>query len=316
MKKTILLLLAVLLVFSAPSLFAQAKGAFSIICNVTGAQVYLNGELAGYTKPTFAVLLRPGQYTVRVAYKGYQDFKTTIQMTSNPLTLNVNLGQGAVQQPPPPSRFPLTVTANVVGAQVYLNNSLVGNAPVNVQVEPGGYTIRVSAGGYQDYAAVVNVSGNTAHNAVLQPAMLQLTITANVNGAQVFLNNALVGTTPFAGQFAPGSYAVRVTAPGYTDASTVVNLTKNEALALMLQTGFVSLNVNINPAYLDPQNKNALAQVKVFIDGQFVNGFSFQLPTGKHNIRISSGGLSFAADFDFAPGRTYTIEPMLTLNVR
>ena len=45
------LLLAPFLAASVAPAFAQARGASSILCNVTGARVYLNGKLAGYNKP-------------------------------------------------------------------------------------------------------------------------------------------------------------------------------------------------------------------------------------------------------------------------
>jgi hypothetical protein len=185
-----------------------------------------------------------------------------------------------------------------------------------LQVERGNYSVRVSAGGYQDYLASVNVRGNTAVNAVLQASLLQLTVNCNIVGAQVFVNNNLVGTTPHTGSYAPGSYAVRVVAPGYSEASTVVNLTRSETLNMVLQPSFISVQVNIPQQYLNRQHGNPLAQIRVFIDGQFYNSFSFNLPAGRHNIRITSGGLSFSADYDFAPGRSYVIEPLFSLNVR
>jgi hypothetical protein len=314
-KSLVLLALAALLLLGSFPLFAQAKGALSILCNVTGARVYLNGELAGYTKPTFSALLKPGQYTVKVTMDRYRSFNTVIQMTANPLTLNVLLEpEGATQ--PVLTRFTLTVTTNVAGAQVYLNNTPVGVAPLSLQVERGSYSVRVSAAGYQDYLAAVSVNGTTAVNAVLQSSLLQLTVNCNLVGAQVYINNNLVGTTPHTGSYAPGGYAVRVVAPGYAEASTVVNLSRSETLTLILQPAFVSIQVNIPQAYLNPQQGNPLAQVKVLVDGQFYNSFSFNLPAGRHNIRISSGGLSFAADYEFAPGRSYVIEPVFNLTVR
>jgi len=317
MKKQIVLylLLAALLAASVTPAFAQAKGAFSIVCNITGARVHLNGELAGYTKPTFSALLKPGTYTVRVSMDKYRPFETVINMTANPLNLSVNLiPEGGIQQQP--ARFNLTVTTNVAGAQVFVNNAPVGTAPLAMQVDRGNYSVRVSAPGYQDYLASVNVAGNTAVNAVLQANLFQLAVNCNVNGVQVYVNNALVGTAPFVGSFAPGSYAVRVSAPGYSEASTVINLNRNETVTLVLQASFVSVQILIPQAFLDPQNRNAQAQIKVFVDGQFYNSFSFSLPAGRHNIRISSGGLSFAADYDFAPGRSYVVEPMFSWNVR
>ena len=80
--RTVVIAVTLVLMAGAPLAFAQAKGAFSIVCDLTGARVYLNGELAGYTKPTFSTLLSPGQYSVRVSASGYTDYLTTIQMTS------------------------------------------------------------------------------------------------------------------------------------------------------------------------------------------------------------------------------------------
>jgi hypothetical protein len=237
-------------------------------------------------------------------------------MTANPLTLNVFLErEGAVQQPII-IRYTLTVTTNVAGAQVFLNDTPVGTAPLSLQVERGSYSVRVSAAGYEDYLAAINVYGNAAVNAVLQTHLLRLTVNCNLVGAQVFVNNNLVGTAPYTGSYPPGSYAVRVVGPGYAEASTVVNLTHNQTLTLVLQPAMASVQVIIPQAYLNPQHGNSLAQIKVYIDGQFYNNFSFNLPAGRHNIRISSGGLSFAEDYDFAPGHSYVLEPLFSLNVR
>jgi len=88
-KIVLFLLLAAFLATGLVPAFAQARGAFSIICNVTGARVYLNGELAGYTKPTFSALLKPGTYRVRITMERYQPFETVINMSSGPLNLPV-----------------------------------------------------------------------------------------------------------------------------------------------------------------------------------------------------------------------------------
>jgi hypothetical protein len=310
--RAFLIAVALLVAAGAPTAFAQAKGAFSIVCDVAGARVYLNGELAGYTKPTFATLLSPGQYSVRVSAPGYTDYLTSVRMTSNPLTLNVRFKSAESVT----RRYTVTITCNVRGAQVYIDNDPVGAAPVRVPLERGDHSLRVTAPGHIDLNDVIAVRGEMTYSAVLQGLQHRLSVTANVMGAQVYVNNAPVGTTPFNGQFAPGTYTVRVTAPGYQEAGTMINLTRDESLAFALQSALATVTIDINRAFLDPQNRNALAQVKVYIDGSFVNGFSFQLPAGSHNIRITSGGLSVAGDFEFAPGRSYTIEPTLGLSAR
>jgi hypothetical protein len=381
-KNTVLLLLlAVLLAASVAPAFAQVRGAFSIVCNVTGARVYLNGELAGYTKPTFSALLKPGSYRVRVTMDKYQAFETVINMSANPLNLSVNLVPegGIIQQP---GRFNLTVTSNVAGAQVFVNNAPVGTTPLSMRVNRGNYSVRVSAPGYQDYLASVNVVGPTSVNAVLQGRQFQLAINCNVAGAQIYVNNALAGTAPFIGTFAQGTYTVRASAPGYAEASTVVNLNRNETISLTLQGRLLQLAVNCNVAGAQIYVNNALAgtapfigafppgfyavrasapgysdastvvnlnlrsetvnlvmqstlvsvqiviprdffdrrrgdsrdydreQLRLYVDGQPYDDFTFSLPAGRHNLRLAIGGISLSADYDFDPGRSYVLEPV------
>jgi hypothetical protein len=317
-KIVVLLLLAAFLAAGVAPAFAQTRGAFSIVCNVTGARVYLNGELAGYTKPSFSALLKPGSYRLRVTMEKYQPFETVVNMSANPLSLAVNLiPEGGVINRP--SRFNLQVTANVAGAQVYVNNAPVGAAPVSMQVNRGNYSVRVTAPGYQDYLVSVNVNGPTAVNAVLQGNLFQLTVNSNVAGAQVFVNNALVGTAPFIGAFAPGAYAVRVSAPGFAEASTVINLNRNETVNLFLQSSLVSVQVVIPPDFLDRRrgdSRGDFRELRLFVDGQPANDLSFSVPPGRHNLRLAIGGISLSADFDFAPGRSYVLEPLFGWSAR
>ena len=319
MRKSIvlLLLLAAFLAASVVPAFAQARGAFSIVCNVTGARVYLNGELAGYTKPTFSALLKPATYRVRVTMEKYQPFETVITMSANPLNLRVNLvAEGPVIQP---GRFNLTVSSNVAGAQVYLNNAPVGTAPLSLRVDRGNYSVRVSAPGYQDYLASVNVAGPTAVNAVLQGDLFQLAVNCNVAGAQIYVNNAPVGTAPFIGAFAPGSYAVRASAPGYSDSSRVIHLYRNETLSLVLQSAMVSVQIVIPPDFVDRRrgdSRDREREIQLFVDGQPYDDLRFSVEPGRHNLRLAIGGISLSADYDFAPGHSYVLEPLFSWSLR
>lgn len=313
MLKTAFAVAALLLMAGAPQAFAQAKGAFSIDCDVTGARVYLNGELAGYTKPTFSALLSPGPYSVRVSAPGYQDYTTTIQMTARALNLRVRL-RTAPQ--PPQARHTVVITCNVPRAQVYINGERVGTAPVRVQLQAGSYSLKVSAPGHADLNEVIAVRADMTYSAVLQGRQHRLSVTANVVGARVYVDGALVGTTPFEGEFAPGTHEVRLSAPGFQDAATTITLVRDESIAFVLHQGLATVEVRVDPLFLDPRDKNALAQIKVYIDGRYEHGFSFQLPAGRHDIRITSGGLSVEGSFELVAGRSYTIEPSLSLMMR
>ncbi|OHD71785.1 MAG: hypothetical protein A2177_09855 [Spirochaetes bacterium RBG_13_68_11] len=282
MKKTIItcLLLTVLLAVSVPAAFAQATRELSIECNVSGAAVYLNGNLAGYTKPNFAAQLRPGTYTVRVQMERYGTFENVIKISSRPVHLSINLvSDVAVQQPQ--GRFNLTVTTNVAGAKVYVNDASVGTAPLAREVERGNYTVRVTAPGYQDYQVSVNVTGNTVVNAVLQADLLQLTVNSNVAGAHVYVNNASVGTAPITRQVDRGNYTVRVTAPGYQDYQVSVNVTGNTVVDAVLQATFQQLTVNSN-----------VAGARVYVNNALVGTapITRQVERGSYTVRVTAPG--------------------------
>ncbi len=148
--------------------------------------------------------------------------------------------------------------------------------------------MRVSAPGYQDYEATVDVAGNTSVNAVLQvlqPRLLQLAVNCNVQGAQIYVNNALAGTAPFVGAYPPGSYMVRASAPGFSDATTAVHLSRNESVTLVLQgqqPRLLQLTVNCNVQGAQIYVNNALAGTAPFVGAY---------PPGSYMLRASAPGL-------------------------
>ena len=107
-----------------------------------------------------------------------------------------------------------------------LGHRPAGTAPVTLPLERGNHSLRVVAPGYEDLNEVIAVRGDMTFSAVLQGRAYRLSVTANVVGAQVYVNNAPVGSTPFEGRFAAGTYSVRVTAQGYQEAGTTIRLSR------------------------------------------------------------------------------------------
>jgi hypothetical protein len=71
------------------------------------------------------------------------------------------LAQTATAQEAPES---LSVTSNPDGAEIYIDDSLFGNAPATLKLTPGKHTIRVSLSGYKNWVREINAaSGAQAH---------------------------------------------------------------------------------------------------------------------------------------------------------
>jgi hypothetical protein len=146
-------------------------------------------------------------------------------------------------------------------------------------------------------------------------------VSSNVNGAQVTINGNTVGTTPFSAQVPNGSYNIDVQADGYSDFQNtyVVN---NGPLAIdaSLQLVQASWIVKFSDQALgrNPQ----LAQmrgIRIFVDGMQqpeVPGPTIaqgQFAPGQHSIRMVLGAFALETQLVAQAGRTYFIEPALTV---
>jgi hypothetical protein len=190
-------------------------------------------------------------------------------------------------------------------------------------VAAGPHNVRVTAAGFQDYNATVNVSAPLTLDVVLKAAGLLLTVNANVPNATVLVNNAPKGPVPYSEYLAPGTYSVRVTANGYSDYSASVALTRPVNLNVQLQPANSVLSFFIAPNGRDPEVRpgDPRGQVRIYVDNILVNPNRemerIPVAAGRHSIRVTSGGFSSQlGDFVVQPGLSYVIELSLQLNVR
>ena len=188
----------------------------------------------------------------------------------------------------------LNVSSNVNGANVYVDDRLVGRTPLSrVAIAAGNRSIRVSANGYTDYVTNVVVRGNETVNVSANLGQVirngTLSVTSNVAGAEVFIDNRRAGRTPInISDLNPGNYNVRVTAPNYADYTTTVSVqagrTTNVSANLQQVIRQVSVTVRAN-----------VTQGEVYLDGTRVgslqNGsLTFVTDRGNSELVILSSG--------------------------
>jgi len=265
---------------------------------VDGAQI--KGNVATVT---------PGNHTVVTKAKGYVDFSTTVSVTAA-TTLPVTMEMAKVE---------LSVTAaNVKGAEVLINGAKSGASPFKTMIDPGNYTVTVQAPGFLAYNETFTLSAAKAINVTLQPATFELAANvSNVKGAEVLINSAVAGTTPFKSQLAPGTYTVTLQAPGFVPYNESFTLTAPKSITVALQPAMGTVAVvlpaaNINTAL----NGDHWKQIQIFVDGALQKGQNVQVSPGKRLIKITSGGLQVEGFFEIQAGVTYTFEPFMGLNLK
>ncbi len=129
-------------------LVQQKQGLFVPSISPAGSTVQIDGDIVDTTKP---ILLNYGPHTITVSKDGYNSFQNTFNITSQETRINVTLEQKVLLGK-------LNITTDPAGADVYIDNALVGKSPVTQPVEYGNHTIMIRLDGYIDISYPVEVT--------------------------------------------------------------------------------------------------------------------------------------------------------------
>jgi len=133
-------------------------GTVEITAGVDEATVSVDGRRLGHTPQR--VELDAGSHRVRVEKEGFRPFDREVHVVPGH-TLELEARLEAIGPR-------LSVTADVTGAQVFLDRKFVGEAPVVIRdVEPGPHRLNVSAEGYEGYAEDIQVAPGANEISVL-----------------------------------------------------------------------------------------------------------------------------------------------------
>jgi hypothetical protein len=206
----------------------------------------------------------------------------------------------------------LAVTSEPSGARVLVDDTFVGYTPLRYGTTSGNHRVNVELEGYDGYEATINVVGGETREVQatlnVRQRLGQAGFESNPGGAQVYVDDQLIGTTPTQTvNLVEGTHRARFVLPGFED--TYVDFTVRAGSyqlvsgELRAQQGTLELTGNVGGAV-------------VFIDGAragtIPNGSGRltleELGAGSHQITVTAPGFNtFVGEFEILPGQTTSL---------
>ncbi len=187
-------------------------GSLRVLTNAPGAVIFLDGDALGEA-PVSAEDIAPGEHIVEARAQGYEPAQQPVTVErGRSRVLSLDLRRVAL----PPGR--VVVNANVSGTTVLVDGEERGSAPVVVEELPAGtHAVIVRADGHREFRTTCETApGQSCElNVELNVLGAPVRVTANVRGAQLFVDDELLGPVPFEGDIPSGSHVIEVRAEGY-----------------------------------------------------------------------------------------------------
>ncbi|MEF3244802.1 MAG: PEGA domain-containing protein [Caldisericaceae bacterium] len=282
MKKGLLFILVlfsiVLITVALLQLTNQKTGSITIDSFPKKASVYLDGEFKGET-PISIKNLTFKKYTVRISFENYKDYVEDVTLTgNNPKTIIYAILEHKT--------FSINVSSDPENANVYLDGILKGKTPLVITdiVQSEKHILEIKLDNYETFKEEVNEEKNNIF-AKLIPITTHLIVTSVPSNADVFINDAFVGKTPFEQKnLEEGNYNIKVKMPNYRTFQGMVTLEKGKTVEVNVALEKTDVYVSINS---NPQGTN------VYVDGLLMGKTPIELTElseGEHILKLDLDG--------------------------
>jgi len=204
---------------------------------LTGKAVYIQTVPAGAAvdisggfklKLADRFLLRPGEYRLRLSAEGYRPLTTTLTVG----------GKQDQEYRFELSRLPghLAVSSRPSGAGVTVDGEPRGTTPLTVdELAHGRHQVRLEVERHLPYEQAVAIEGldkTQKLNISLDPAWAEVTLRSTPAGAEVFVDDDSVGSTPLTAEILRGQREVRVKLEGYKAWRRTLTVKAGESIAI------------------------------------------------------------------------------------
>ncbi|WP_461864918.1 protein kinase domain-containing protein, partial [Thermococcus sp.] len=125
----------------------------------------------------------------------------------------------------------LEINSDPSGANVYIDGNYNGITPLNTNLTPGTYKIKLTKQDYKNYTTTVTINPGESKtiSATLTPAFGYLSVDSTPQGAKVYIDDSYAGDTPLKDyKLSTGEHTVKVVRDGYEEFTKTVTVNPGE----------------------------------------------------------------------------------------
>jgi formylglycine-generating enzyme required for sulfatase activity/predicted Ser/Thr protein kinase len=265
---------------------SRQKGVINITTpRVEKASVYVDGNF--YDVTPFEDSLDAGVHQFTIAKDGFLDLSFYEKVeggarVEKALTL---LPQGAPEPPSPiPSKVTVHLTSLPAGAAVYVNDEERGQTPLDLDVQPGRYELRLTKKYHEARAVTLTVDSPATREYELVKVKSRVVFESEPQGAAVYVDSARVGVTPVAVDAVEGGpHRARFVLEGHYDQSASFEIASRDAMDRPIKATLQK----IPPARLTVESD--IPGAEAWLDGKLLGRVpqaSRQVESGAHKVRV------------------------------
>jgi formylglycine-generating enzyme required for sulfatase activity len=263
----------------------RQKGNISITTpRVEKASVYVDGNF--YDVTPFEDSLDAGVHQFTISKEGFLDLSFYEKVeggarVEKALTL---LPQGTPETAAAPGSVTVHLTSVPGGASVYVNDEERGQTPLDLDVLPGKYELRLTKKYHEARAVTLTVDSPASREYELAKVHTRVSFESEPQGASVYVDGAKVGVTPVAVDAVDGGqHKARFVLDGYFDQSAFFEIVSREAMDRPIKATLQ----RIPPARLIIESD--IAGAETWLDGKAVGRLPLAaraVDSGNHRVRV------------------------------
>ena len=238
-----------------------------------GAEIYLNEQRVGTTPYQGRQLA--GSYELKLTHPLYHEYATEFALEEG---ATVNLTNIEMQ-----SSFGYwQLTTSPDSAEVFLDGQMVGTSPLpRGEISSGGHELRISKPLYHDHVETFTIDDGEEKtlSVEMEAAHGHLIINSDPQGADVFINDRHVGTTPYENPRKPsGRYNLRLAKDMYSESREQVTVEDEEQTSR-----FIPMSRNYGALEVHAEGAD------IYLDGRHLGQDNWQgnLSPGRYTLRAS-----------------------------